>query len=90
MKTFKVKIENRSGLHARPASRFVQTCMKFKSNVTICKSDKCANAKNILQVLALGIDCGDEATIKIDGEDEETAFNEILTLLTKILPEEDK
>ncbi len=90
MKIFKVKIENRSGLHARPASRFVQTSMKFKSNITICKNDKCVNARNILQVLTLGVDCGDEVVLKIEGEDEEKASNEILTLLTKILPEEDK
>lgn len=90
MKTSTVRLFNRSGLHARPAARFVQTASMFRSRIEVCKSDRCVSAKNILQVLTLGVDFGDVILLKIDGEDEELAHDTLLNLLTKILPEEDK
>ncbi len=90
MKIAEVKLLNKSGLHARPAARFVQLVSKFKSTIEVCKKEKCVNAKNILQVLSLGIDFGDVIILKINGEDEEQAYNEILNLLLKVLPEEDR
>jgi len=90
MRMAEVKIVNRSGLHARPAVKFVQLVNKFRSAIQICKGTQCADAKNILKVLSLGIDCGDTIVIKIDGPDEEEAYKSILDLLLKILPAEDK
>lgn len=90
MKTAEVKLLNKSGLHARPAVRFVQLASKFRSTIEICKNGKCINAKNILQILSLGIDFGDIIVLKINGDDEESAYNEILNLLLKVLPEEDR
>lgn len=90
MKTTEVKLLNKSGLHARPAVKFVQLASKFKSTIEVCKKDKCVNAKNILQILSLGIDFGDIIMLKINGDDEESAYNEILNLLLKVLPEEDR
>lgn len=90
MKTAEVKLLNKSGLHARPAVKFVQLASKFKSTIEVCKKDKCVNAKNILQILSLGIDFGDIIVLKINGDDEESAYNEILNLLLKVLPEEDR
>ncbi|MET1160413.1 MAG: HPr family phosphocarrier protein [Thermoprotei archaeon] len=86
----KVKILNKSGLHARPAAIFVNTCRKFKSKIRIIKNGKSGDAKNILQVLALGIDMGDEVILEIEGEDEEEASKAIIDLLKKKLPEIDK
>jgi Phosphotransferase System HPr (HPr) Family len=90
LKTTEVKLLNKSGLHARPAVKFVQLASKFKSTIEVCKKDKCVNAKNILQILSLGIDFGDIIMLKINGDDEESAYNEILNLLLKVLPEEDR
>jgi phosphocarrier protein len=90
LKTAEVKLLNKSGLHARPAVKFVQLASKFKSTIEVCKKDKCVNAKNILQILSLGIDFGDTIMLKINGDDEESAYNEILNLLLKVLPEEDR
>jgi phosphocarrier protein len=90
LKTAEVKLLNKSGLHARPAVKFVQLASKFKSTIEVCKKDKCVNAKNILQILSLGIDFGDIIVLKINGDDEESAYNEILNLLLKVLPEEDR
>jgi phosphocarrier protein len=90
VKVAEIKILNKSGLHARPAARFVQLTNKFKSNIQICKSSKCVDAKNILKVLSLGIDQGDIITLKVEGSDEEEAYKSILELLLNVLPVEDK
>ncbi|MCC6035067.1 MAG: HPr family phosphocarrier protein [Desulfurococcaceae archaeon] len=85
-----IKLKNRSGLHARPASVFVRKCKAFKSIIKVQKGDKVADAKNILQVLSLGADCGDEILIEINGEDEKIAAEEIKKLVEEELPEIDK
>ncbi|MEM1532773.1 MAG: HPr family phosphocarrier protein [Desulfurococcaceae archaeon] len=90
MKASEVAIANKSGLHARPAVRFVQLASKFKSLITICKGSKCVNAKNILQVLSLGVDFGDNIVLKVSGDDEDAALNQLIDLLTNVLPNEDK
>ena len=90
MKIAEIKILNKSGLHARPAARFVQLTNKFKSSIQICKSSKCVDAKNILKVLSLGVDQGDIITIKVEGPDEEEAYKSVLELLLNVLPVEDK
>ncbi len=77
----KITILNETGLHARPASIFVNTATKFKSNLTIAKGEKQANAKSILSVLGLGISKGTEVTISADGPDEELALCTLAELI---------
>jgi len=84
-----VKLKNKSGLHARPAAIFVETAKKFKAKITVSKEGNTADAKNILQLLALGIDYGDEIKIIAEGEDEKDAINELIHLLEDVLPFED-
>ncbi len=88
MITVKVKLLNKVGLHARPAALFVQTAKKFKSNITVIKNEQSANAKSILEILALGADYGDEIIIQADGPDESDAIKELLDLLEKFREEE--
>lgn len=90
MKVVEVKVINRSGLHARPAARFVEESSKFKSKILVCKEVRCVDAKNILKILSLGVDLGDSITLIIDGEDEDNAYKRLMTLLLKELPEEDR
>jgi len=85
----KIKIKNKTGLHARPAAMFVETARKFKSEIIIFKGSNSANAKNILQVLALGIEYGDEILLKVSGEDEGNALKELVHLVEDVLPQED-
>ena len=69
-------VRNEVGLHARPASIFVQCAGKFRSRITIrnIKSGgQRVNAKSILHVLTLGVGQGDEIELLIDGEDEANA-----------------
>lgn len=86
----KLTIKNKTGLHARPAAIFVETAKKFRSNIIIEKAGKSANAKNILQILALGVDYGDEITLIIEGEDEKEAEKELVNLLMERLPSMDE
>ena len=53
-------VKNETGLHARPASLFVQKAAKFKSTIKIKKDGKEGNAKSIISVLSLGASNGSE------------------------------
>ncbi len=66
---FDLKIKNQAGLHARPAAMFAQKATSFKSNVTVFKDGKNANAKSIISIMGLGVKKGDSILVKIDGPD---------------------
>lgn len=69
-------IKNKVGLHARPASLFVQAANKFKSDIRITNigSNVTANAKSILNVLTLGANQGCEIRMNAEGEDADQAL----------------
>lgn len=77
----KVIVNHKVGLHARPASVFVQTAAKFSSDITVSCEDRNANAKSILTVLTLGANKGAEITIAAEGEDAEEAVNALVELV---------
>lgn len=77
----KVIVTHRVGLHARPASVFVQTAAKFSSDITVTCEDRSANAKSILTILTLGAHKGAEITIAAEGEDAEEAVNTLVELV---------
>ncbi|MEM3836069.1 HPr family phosphocarrier protein [Pyrobaculum sp.] len=89
MKKLRFKLINKAGLHARPAAVLVQEIKKFQSQITIIKDNKIADAKNVLQVLSLGVDAGDIVEIIINGPDEDQVAAVIERLITKTLPEID-
>ncbi|MCD6246076.1 HPr family phosphocarrier protein [candidate division WOR-3 bacterium] len=72
-----VKIENKLGLHARPATLIVKTASKFKSNVNIKKDDIIVNGKSIMGVMMLAAEQGSEIEIICEGEDEKEALDAI-------------
>ena len=82
-------LQNETGLHARPATIFVEKAGEFKSDIKIGAKDKEVNAKSIMSVMSLGIDGGDEITLTIDGEDEDKAMEELAKLINEELPEEE-
>lgn len=74
-------IENRVGLHARPAAVCVQVANRFKSSILVKKDGKSVSAKSILGVLSLGAERGMKISVEIEGEDEQeamTAFSELV------------
>lgn len=75
MYTKQISIQNRTGLHARPASDFVGVAGKFRSKIELCRvgeEDK-FNAKSIVMLLALGLAQGEEAILSAEGADEQEA-----------------
>lgn len=76
-----VIVTHKVGLHARPASIFVQTASKFASEISISCEDRTANAKSILTVLTLGAHQGAEITIKTEGEDAQEALDTLVALV---------
>ena len=68
-----ITINNEKGLHARPATFFIQKANTFKSSIWVAIADRKANAKSLLGVLSLGVSKGDTVTLIADGADEEEA-----------------
>ena len=81
----KVVAVNQIGLHARPATAFVQKANEFKSSIWIEKDERHVNAKSLLCVLSMGIVQDTEITIIADGVDEENALAELVDLVTNKL-----
>ena len=76
-----VTIKNNVGLHARPATFFVQKAVSYKSSIWIEKEDCRVNAKSLLGVLSLGIVKGTTITIVADGNDEADAVDGLCALI---------
>ena len=76
-----VVIQNKVGLHARPATFFIQKANEFKSTVWVEKEERRVNAKSLLGVLSLGIVGGTAIRIIVDGSDEEEALNALVELV---------
>jgi phosphocarrier protein len=80
-----VTIQNSVGLHARPATFFVQKANSFKCSIWVEKEDCRVNAKSLLGVLSLGITRGTKITLIADGEDEALAVAGLAELVDKDL-----
>lgn len=79
-----VVVNLKTGLHARPASELISFVKKYKSKVTIKTGTKQANCASIISIMALGLKCGTEITVMVDGEDEVTALPEIVDFIRKL------
>ena len=77
-----VAVENQVGLHARPATFFIQKANEFRSSIWVEKEERRVNAKSLLGVLSLGIIQGTSITIMADGADEEAAVNALAGLIS--------
>ena len=76
-----VTITNNIGLHARPATFFIQKANSYKSSIWIEKEDRKINAKSLLGVLSMGIAKGMTVTIVADGQDENDAISGLSDLI---------
>ena len=75
------QIRNRLGIHARPASVFVQKASSFKSKIQVRAKGKTVDAKSILMLMSMGLEYGDEITIAADGPDARQAVNALRNLI---------
>lgn len=77
-----VEVINKTGIHARPASEFVMAAKKYSCKISIKKENaEPVNAKSMVRILAEGIGKGDMVELCADGEDEEAALTELVTLI---------
>ena len=76
-----VTVNNQVGLHARPATFFIQKANEFKSSIWIEKDERRINAKSLLGVLSLGIIKGMSMDIAADGPDEQEAVEALEELI---------
>ena len=76
-----VLVQNQVGLHARPATFFIQKANEFKSSIWVEKDERRVNAKNLLGVLSLGIVGGTSIDIIADGSDEQEAVDSLVALV---------
>ncbi len=83
-----VSVQNKTGLHARPASEFVKKASTFKSSIFIEFKDRSINAKSIVGILSAGIGYGSQLVLTAEGEDEEEALRVLAQLVDNKFGEE--
>ena len=81
-------IENRNGLHARPAALFVKTSSRFRSEVWVEKDGERVNGKSIMGLMMLAAGKGSVLRVIAEGEDAETVLNELEQLISTRFGEE--
>ena len=82
MCTKNVVVNNQVGLHARPATFFIQKANEFKCSIWVEFEERLVNAKSLLGVLSLGIVKGTEITLIANGSDEEEAVEALSALIS--------
>lgn len=77
-----IQIKLESGLEARPVALLVQEASKYDSKIYIECEGKKVNAKSIMGMMSLGLNAGEELVVSADGEDEQTAVDNIEKFLS--------
>ena len=77
-----IQVNNQVGLHARPATFFIQKANEFKCSIWVEKDERRVNAKSLLGVLSLGIIKGTTITLLADGADEKEAVDALCDLIS--------
>ncbi|MCD8361715.1 MAG: HPr family phosphocarrier protein [Lachnospiraceae bacterium] len=72
-----ITVQLASGLEARPAAVLVQVASQYESKIYVETGDKKVNAKSIMGMMTLGLSAGSSVTVTADGDDEETAIENI-------------
>ena len=81
MYTQEITVTNEVGLHAKPATYFIQKANEFQSGIWVEKDERRVNAKSLLDILSLGIVQGTTVTLIADGSDEEAAVKTLAELV---------
>jgi phosphocarrier protein HPr len=84
-----LKINNKHGLHARPAAHFVKIAGKFTSDIRVIKDGLEVNGKSIMGIMMLAAEPGSEILVRIEGIDEHEAMQAIKELIEKKFYETD-
>lgn len=73
MKSFHYVIKDEVGIHARPAGLLAKEAKKYTSVITIVKGEQSAVATKLMALMSLGVKCGEEITVQVEGDDEDAA-----------------
>ena len=84
MYTREITVKNEVGLHARPATYFIQKANEFESGIWVEKEERRVNAKSLLGVLSLGIMKDTTVTLIADGSDEKEAVDALAELIENL------
>ena len=76
-----VVIQNPQGLHARPASLFVNLAQRFHATIEVVKEENIVDGKSILSILTLAATMGTKLTIRAEGEDAQSALDALVELI---------
>jgi phosphocarrier protein HPr len=80
-RTAEVVLPTENGLHARPATKFVETASKFSCDVTLSKDGMVANGKSVIEILTLAAEQGSHLVICADGDDADEAVQSLSRLV---------
>jgi phosphocarrier protein HPr len=86
--TSRVTVQNKLGLHARPAALFVQLANKFSSDIFVDKNGVEVNGKSIMSVMMLAVESGSEILIRGVGDDADDAVRALVELVDSRFGEE--
>lgn len=81
MQNSSVVVKCKCGLHARPAACVMKVAKRYQSAIRISKNGKSGNAKSIIDILSINVDCQDRVDVSCDGVDETDAMTAILAVL---------
>ncbi|SCX90471.1 HPr family phosphocarrier protein [Alkaliphilus peptidifermentans] len=81
MEKVEVILNNKTGLHARPASVITKVASRFKSDIKITKDGREGNAKSIVSILSIAAVYGDSLFISAEGIDDMEAITTIKQLI---------
>ncbi len=76
-----VKVKNKTGIHARPASMLVDAAQDFESKISLVYDGQEVNAKSVMGVMSLAVTHDTRVTLKAEGPDAQEA----LATLEKII-----
>lgn len=82
MITKKIQIQLQNGLEARPVAVLVQVASQYNSSIYVECDDRKVNAKSIMGMMALGLTAGEEVVVSANGDDEQTAMDDIVKYLS--------
>lgn len=74
MLSFDYVVTDEVGIHARPAGLLVKEAQKYESRIVIKKEEKAVEATKLMAVMGLGVKCGQNVEVEIDGADEDVAY----------------
>ena len=84
-----ITIQNKLGMHARSAGSFVRIASAFASSITVTNEYATANGKSIMSMMLLQASMGSKIELQIEGEDEQQAFEAIVSLINDKFGEDD-